>query len=196
MLLKIAALVAATITIGIATFFRNKSNAFSAITICMIPVCAFLLIWFTLLSRGDAVTTPNYIPFSSYLKIFQKRWLGWGEYIAGGIIGNVLLFVPVGMIVVNLVKCKRPYLISGMIGFALSLAIEITQLTFARGSFETDDILNNTWGAVIGCSIALVLIRKRKDLTDNLRIFTPLLVYLGVFIAVCFVPVIKEVFRR
>ncbi len=196
MLPKIAALAAVVITLGITTFFRNKGKAFSVIMICMIPVCSFLLIWFTLLSRGDVVTTPNYIPFSSYLQILQVRWLGWGEYIAGGIIGNVLLFVPVGMITANLVNCKHPYFVSGMIGFALSLAIEITQLTTARGSFETDDTIYNTWGAVIGCSIALVLIRKRKSPADNLRILTPLLVYLGIFIGICFVPVIKEIFRR
>ena len=196
MIPKIAALAVAVIILGVATFIRNKSKVFSAIIICMIPVCAFLLIWFTLLSRGDADTTPNFIPFSSYIQILQVRWLGWGEYIAGGIIGNVLLFVPVGMIAANLTKSKHPYLLSGMIGFVVSLAIEITQLTTARGSFETDDIINNTWGSVIGCSIAFVLIRKRKSLTDNLRILTPLLVYLGIFIGVCFVPVIKEVFRR
>lgn len=196
MLPKIAALAAAVIILGIATFFRDKSKVFSAIMICMIPVCAFLLLWFTLLSRGDADTTPNYIPFSSYIRILQVRWLGWGEYIAGGILGNVLLFVPVGMIAANLAQCKRPFLISGMTGFALSFAIEITQLTTASGSFEADDILNNAWGAVIGCSVALVLIRKRKSLTDNLSILTPLLVYLGIFIGVCLVPVIKEVLRR
>lgn len=196
MLPKIAALAAAVIILGIATSFHKKSKAFSAIMICMIPVCAFLLIWFTLLSRGDADTTPNYIPFSSYIRILQVRWLGWGEYIAGGILGNVLLFVPVGMIIANLIKSKRPYLVSGMIGFALSLAIEITQLTTACGSFEADDILNNTWGAVIGCSIALVLIRKNRNLTGDLRALTPLLVYLGLYFAVCFVPIIKEVFRR
>ncbi|WP_293698309.1 VanZ family protein [uncultured Agrococcus sp.] len=75
---------------------------------------------------------------------------------------NVLLFIPLGVFVQQLVT-KRWFL-TVVAGAAVSLLIEVTQLTAAFGLFpcqwrvfDADDLIMNTAGAAIGALIAPVL---------------------------------------
>lgn len=65
-------------------------------------------------------------------------------------IGNIVLFIPVGIVVAILLRMdvKR----SLLIGFTISLVIECCQWLFWLGSFEFDDLLHNTIGAGIGAA--------------------------------------------
>lgn len=117
------------------------------------------------------------IPFGAYLTLMNVGWYGWGIYIFYGLVGNILLFVPTGMLIVQIPVIKHKYLISGIIGFALSLSIEITQYYTLLGTFEVDDLIHNTWGAVIGCAIALALMKKEKSIKANIRSLMPLIVF-------------------
>ncbi|MCU1681735.1 MAG: VanZ family protein [Amycolatopsis sp.] len=76
---------------------------------------------------------------------------------------NVLLFVPLGLIARLL--WKRGLIGTLLIGFTISLAIEITQLTanfgtapFAYRIFDVDDLMTNTTGAVLGWIVAALLL--------------------------------------
>lgn len=77
------------------------------------------------------------------------------------IIGNIAMFVPVGFLCAVIFANKKilPVMLSG---FAFSLCIELCQLIFHKGSFELDDLFNNTLGAIIGFLLYL-LIRKIID---------------------------------
>ena len=48
-------------------------------------------------------------------------------------------------------------LISILLGFAVSMAIEDMQMRFHKGTYETDDVLNNTFGALLGASWMIML---------------------------------------
>jgi glycopeptide antibiotics resistance protein len=79
---------------------------------------------------------------------------------------NVLLFVPLGLIARLL--WKRGAIGTLLIGFAFSLAIEITQLTanfgtapFAYRIFDVDDLMTNTTGAVMGWIVAALFLALR-----------------------------------
>lgn len=68
---------------------------------------------------------------------------------------NVVLFVPLGIFVC--VLWRRGFVGSTLLGFACSLAIEITQLTANWGTapfqyriFDVDDLITNTTGAALG----------------------------------------------
>ncbi len=61
------------------------------------------------------------------------------------IIMNVVAFIPVGFIGGSLWKWKIIPVAAG-----LSLCIEMIQLLTKTGLFETDDVIHNTVGAVIG----------------------------------------------
>ncbi|MBO2446684.1 VanZ family protein [Actinomadura barringtoniae] len=75
---------------------------------------------------------------------------------------NVALFVPLGMFLRHLFG--RGVMMTVLIGFLVSLAIELTQLTAVWGlfpcswrSFDVDDLWSNTLGALVGALAAPVL---------------------------------------
>lgn len=65
---------------------------------------------------------------------------------------NVLLFIPIGFLLPMNVK-KWPLLC----GIGFSLVIEITQFITHRGTCETDDVISNTIGFLIGYAIVMTL---------------------------------------
>lgn len=76
---------------------------------------------------------------------------------------NVLLFVPLG--VFARVLWRRGLIGTTLIGFAVSLLIEITQLTANFGTapfvyriFDVDDLMNNTFGAMVGWVFGALLL--------------------------------------
>ncbi|MDT7726935.1 MAG: hypothetical protein QOI21_3511 [Actinomycetota bacterium] len=80
---------------------------------------------------------------------------------------NVLLFVPLGLFA--RVLWKRGLIGTTLIGFAISLMIEITQVTANFGTapfvyriFDVDDLLNNTAGAMLGWVIGALFLALRK----------------------------------
>ncbi|WP_410587593.1 VanZ family protein [Amycolatopsis sp. lyj-23] len=85
---------------------------------------------------------------------------------------NVLLFVPLG--VFARILWRRGLTGTALIGFAASLFIELTQLTANFGTaphvyriFDVDDLMNNTFGAVVGwVSGALLLALFRRSTVD------------------------------
>lgn len=83
------------------------------------------------------------------------------------LIFNVLLFVPLGVFV--RVLGGRGILVALAAGFGLSLLIETTQLTGVWGIypcayrfFDVGDLMTNTLGAVVGCTMALVVPRSLR----------------------------------
>lgn len=66
------------------------------------------------------------------------------------IIGNIVGFVPLGVVVPLFFKNMRSYFKVGLVGFAISLLIETTQLIFRLGLFEFDDLFHNTLGTIVG----------------------------------------------
>lgn len=65
------------------------------------------------------------------------------------VIENILLFIPFGALLALCLK-KIPIWGTMLIGFGLSLCIEILQLLTARGYFQTDDLIMNTFGCLSG----------------------------------------------
>lgn len=65
---------------------------------------------------------------------------------------NVLVFVPIGILLSTIFKkCKLWIII--LIGFCISISIELTQLLFNKGFAELDDVFHNTIGCIIGYGI-------------------------------------------
>lgn len=98
------------------------------------------VLWITLFSRIGDEYRGFLLPFHSYVEILKGEWRPLLENI-----GNIALFIPLGVALkwsgVNDVKKA---------GFFASLLIEVLQFTFALGTFECDDLIYNTLGAVIG----------------------------------------------
>ncbi|MFD7869557.1 VanZ family protein [Microbacterium sp. NPDC059771] len=80
---------------------------------------------------------------------------------------NVLLFLPLGTFV--RVLAGRGVVVALLAGLGLSLLVETTQLTGVWGLypcayrfFDVGDLMTNTIGAVVGCTLALVVPRALR----------------------------------
>ncbi|CQR48310.1 VanZ like family protein [Paraliobacillus sp. PM-2] len=66
-------------------------------------------------------------------------------------LGNVVLFVPLGIFVPYLFKHTRHFFVILLLGFFSSLTIELIQTSFTLTRLATvDDLFFNTFGAVLG----------------------------------------------
>ena len=91
----------------------------------------------------DAVPQIDLTPFWSYAK-FDQADIRWQVYM------NVFLFIPFGfMLPWCSEKLQRLWKIV-LIAAVFSALTEVTQYFFRIGLCETDDVIHNTLGAVIG----------------------------------------------
>lgn len=80
------------------------------------------------------------------------------KYWIVNIVGNVAVFAPFGLAVPYLLRMRLPVFI--LLFILVLTSLETLQLLSRRGSFDIDDILLNTVGALIGYA-CLHFIRKR-----------------------------------
>ena len=84
------------------------------------------------------------IPFWNYPDIWNRVDYP-GDLIE--VLLNVALFVPVGFLLGGIDFKTKQILLSGI---CLSGIIEVSQFAFCKGLCETDDVIHNTLGCVIG----------------------------------------------
>lgn len=63
------------------------------------------------------------------------------------IVGNMVLFVPLGILAYMMLRSIRG---ATLVGFLVSLSIEVLQYAFALGVSDIDDLIWNTCGALFG----------------------------------------------
>lgn len=101
----------------------------------------------------------NLIPFWSYL-VGDHR--GTNLFIQN--IMNILLYIPVGIFACGAFpKFKMTRIV--LIGFTLSVLTDVSQLITKRGFCETDDVIHNT----LGCMIGYGIYRFMKVIIDKLK---------------------------
>ena len=193
MLLKSICLLVLIVALCLLTVFQDRIKRSRWLYVVMTILYLGLLLWFTIIRRDRVQFPDSVVPFSSCWQITQVRWYGNGEYIFRAIIGNVLLFVPIGIIISNINNLQHPFFLSGLIGLILSSIIESVQYLMSLGVFEIDDIIFNTWGSLIGCSIATIIITKHKKKKQNSIIMCmPAIILIGLMFLICIVPILKE----
>ena len=68
------------------------------------------------------------------------------------IIGNVSMFIPIGIIFPTCFEKLDKFWKTVLVGFGITLFIEISQLMFYERCSDIDDIIMNTTGVIIGAS--------------------------------------------
>lgn len=76
--------------------------------------------------------------------------------VAANFLGNVVGFMPFGMILPLISRNARGFFFITFSGFTLSLCVEVTQLMTKLGSFDVDDLIMNTLGTAAGYLIFAV----------------------------------------
>lgn len=95
----------------------------------------------------EGLSSANFTPFRTirmYLRYYER--LNSFE----NLFGNVLIFVPFGVLLPAAVEKQRSFLLFLTTTFLFVTGIEVFQLFSAFGAFDVDDILLNCLGGVIG----------------------------------------------
>ena len=140
---------------------------FRSVLRLLLPAYLLLNLCFTLLMREPGKDYPIILtPLQSYFTILgwdieelsalrQILQGAWNEPAALtlepliSIIQNIVLFIPFGFLLFAASSHPRTSRIL-LLGFLLSLSIELCQLLLRLGWFEVDDILHNVLGTYLG----------------------------------------------
>jgi len=107
---------------------------------------SFFILVVTVLDRTSGLMHQIIlVPFQSYVQAVR------GDKALGNqIILNIGLFIPFGFIMSLGKRKKKEMMPIVLIGFLFSFIVELLQYHFSLGFFEMDDLIDNTFGTVIG----------------------------------------------
>ena len=100
---------------------------------------------------------------------FINQWYDKGidATLLVNVLGNVALFIPLSIILLNYCKCLNNTNII-FISFLTSFSFELIQLSTGCGFFDIDDILLNTLGGIIGLIIYRLFNFKQNNFTSTI----------------------------
>lgn len=135
-------------------FYRKQltKSLFRLFNSVMLIFSLFLIAYATVINRNQTVRDLILQPFQSFIEakiqpeMYRTMWM------------NVVLFVPFGVTFSNLFSEKNTVIsiiLSLIFGLSISVLIEYVQYTLSIGLTQTDDVLCNTVGALIGYSSIL-----------------------------------------
>ncbi len=181
-MLTIFLVIIATVRIAAIKSSNEKFIFYKEFSNFLFIIYIFLL--YELLTRTElnSVSGYNLVPFT---EIFRYR-IGSSSFYFN-VVGNIVLFIPFGYFISTYIKPNRilPILIVSVIS---SATVEFVQLCIGR-SFDVDDILLNTVGAICGflLYVALNAIKKYlpgifgKDIIYNIICFI-ILIFMIIFL--------------
>lgn len=131
-----------------ATLGRKRPKPWRGLNLCLLAASLFGVVLVTMLHRNpgehELILLPGY--FLQEGKIQPE--------IYRSLLMNVLLFAPVGLTLSAALaqgrKASRCVLLTVLIGLACSVTVEAVQYVGNLGRAETDDVLANMLGTVIG----------------------------------------------
>lgn len=133
-------MIAAILFITFATAKRNVSLG-------LLIAYSFLVMVTTIIGRSPGEHASVILtPFWSYKEMSSNDFI-WFEVRA-----NILLFIPIGFLLPLSIKKNSLFW-----GIGFSILIEMVQLVTHRGTCETDDVISNTFGILIGYFTLIVL---------------------------------------
>lgn len=126
---------------------------------------AFLLAWYLVFVYGSTVFTR--MPGTEYRYCLELFWsYRWGIRVYGDeilkeIFLNCIMLMPLGGLLPAVFPAAGKYeRLTVLIGFLVSLSIEVLQLVLKCGLFEFDDIIHNTAGVAVGYFINRLAISR------------------------------------
>ncbi len=134
--------------------FLLRGKARRIVGIIGASLAVILVLTFTVLGRGNENAREiSLIPFISFENAKVQPELYRTMFM------NMLLFMPLGLSLPYALPDKLKYkaLLTILIGIGLSIAVEVVQYVFSLGKCETDDVLMNTLGVMIGVTSYLII---------------------------------------
>lgn len=123
----------------------------------LLIIYLILLTYFLFFAEAMGRTPGTREDYAYNLVLFKeiRRFIVYREVLGYravmlNIVGNVVAFMPFGFIVPEVWNELNHWYTITFLGFLFSLCIELTQLVSRVGSFDVDDLLLNTIGALLG----------------------------------------------
>lgn len=133
-------------------FFNENKNIGAKIVRLLLCGYLFLLFSQTVIFRPPQYSYKHHFtPFWSYIAIQQ----GHNELITENIL-NIVLFIPIGVLLCLVIKQRKWWVVLA-VGVIISITIESCQFVFNRGSAETDDVIHNIFGCMLGYGLICFL---------------------------------------
>lgn len=152
----------------------------------MRAACPILsLMWGFVILLLTCSRDPSYAaPFGRFLESYFRAWSTASGTLWENIALNILLFVPLGFFLTGSGRNYSFVLPEIFICALYSFAIEVYQYYSYTGYAEIDDIVNNTFGGIIGCGLyymAASIVRERGNhlFRRILTGLTPIFVLIG-----------------
>lgn len=133
----------------------KSEKMFSIFSKILFTLYLIILVWVVIFKCNIAISlTGGYL----YLKTIsiEERLLAYIVPFKNGItnwssdaILNVIIFIPMGLYASYFIKHKK-FLLTLLISFGISLLLEVFQLFTLMGSFQSEDLIVNTLGGIIG----------------------------------------------
>lgn len=158
------------VALNVRSRFNNESKKFANTCTILLVIYISILLYLAAGGRGNFnVRNLTLTPFSSYSFVLTT----YNSFdVLEQIFQNILVFIPAGILIPETFgfRGKRyAVLLTVLSGAFLSFVIELAQFTYAIGYSETDDLINNTLGCVIGCGIFCFADKVSAD-SDGIRI--------------------------
>lgn len=106
----------------------------------------------------------SFIPFKGIIEMLQG---GVTTHSFINIVGNIVMFMPIGFLVPLLYDKLNSFIKVVLFGFTTSLIIELTQLFLIRGT-DVDDLMLNTMGAILGYFAFIIFKKIFNMFTDKI----------------------------
>lgn len=136
----------------------------------LFAVYVLLVIYFLFFAETTGRTISNRT-YHYNLILFKeiKRFIVYRQElglfaVTANLIGNVLIFLPFGMLVPFLTKRFKKFWSVVLLTFELSVLVELVQLMTKVGSCDVDDILLNTIGGMLGFVCYAIAVRCRRKI--------------------------------
>ena len=139
--------------------FKKKQKGMAASVIFFIYTAFVLMI--TLFSRESG--SSNAVE----LELFST----WGINARNNayVVENILLFIPYGFLCCAAFFSARRFFTNTAVCALTSLGIEVLQLATGRGCFQSDDILTNVFGGILGFVLFWLYILIGKSVSHAVK---------------------------
>ncbi len=135
-------------------------------------------------SQRTLVRSINLIPFHSIMEYVRGNSEDMKAFAFGNVIGNIVMFVPLGLYLPLLRKTKSA-LPNLLVVFLVSLFVEVVQGFMGIGTADVDDIILNGlggWIGIVGYKLLLLALRGEKRVRTAVTILSviglPAILYL------------------
>ena len=91
------------------------------------------------------------------------------NYLLINFFGNIGIFMPFGIFIPLLFRTGKSFVKVTLIGFAVSVFIELCQLPLMRGT-DIDDVILNTLGAILGYFVFLLIEKAMPRFAEKFKV--------------------------